>query len=220
MVKKLLFVLNLFVFIQSAVAQEPTNLGVLREQLVQYYESGDYQRDMQQATEPAKQYLLQRVELNKQLSQPKKLAIVFDIDETVISNFSFMKRMRFGGTIAMFDKAGLKADATVIKPVQELYNLALKNRVAVFFVSGRRENLRAATEQNLRQTGYQQWTGLMLKPLAFQANSASVFKATQRERIAQQGYDIILNVGDQQSDLKGCCADRLVKLPNPFYFVP
>jgi hypothetical protein len=29
-----------------------------------------------------------------------------------------------------------------------------------------------------------------------------------------------LNVGDQASDLAGCCSERSFKLPNPFYLVP
>ena len=33
------------------------------------------------------------------------------------------------------------------------------------------------------------------------------------------GYLIILNVGDQESDLTGGFADRTFKLPNPFYFI-
>ena len=34
------------------------------------------------------------------------------------------------------------------------------------------------------------------------------------------GYDIVLNVGDQWSDLQGGYADRVLKLPNPTYFLP
>ncbi len=34
------------------------------------------------------------------------------------------------------------------------------------------------------------------------------------------GYDVILNVGDQVSDLQGGHADRAVKLPNPMYSIP
>jgi len=30
----------------------------------------------------------------------------------------------------------------------------------------------------------------------------------------------VLNIGDQASDLAGCCALRVFKLPNPFYLLP
>jgi HAD superfamily, subfamily IIIB (Acid phosphatase) len=55
-----------------------------------------------------------------------------------------------------------------------------------------------------------------------QDNSRSVaeFKSSARRRIADQGYRIILNVGDQLSDLSGEPASELsVKLPNPLYFI-
>jgi len=42
----------------------------------------------------------------------------------------------------------------------------------------------------------------------------------ERGKIAAQGYTIIVNVGDQQSDLDGGYAERAYKLPNPFYYLP
>ena len=38
-----------------------------------------------------------------------------------------------------------------------------------------------------------------------------------RRRIAEQGYTILLSMGDQESDLAGGYAERTFKLPNPFY---
>jgi len=35
-----------------------------------------------------------------------------------------------------------------------------------------------------------------------------------------QGYDILLTIGDQYSDLKGGYADKGFKLPNPMYYLP
>jgi len=46
------------------------------------------------------------------------------------------------------------------------------------------------------------------------------FKAPERRKIAEQGYAIILNVGDQESDFKGGYAERTFKLPNPVYYLP
>lgn len=204
--------------ISPVYAQEPMNLGLLREQLIKYHDTGEYEHDLQQAVIPAKQYLLQQVALNQQ--QPKKLAIVFDIDETVLSNYKFINDMRFGGTIEMFDKAALKAEATTIEPVLELYRQAIKNNVAVFFISGRKEYERQATVKNLQQAGYSSWEKLYLKPAAYKTTTAEAFKTPLRKKIMQQGYAIILNVGDQQSDLIGGYGDKGIKLPNPFYYIP
>ena len=219
MIKRVLIVLSLLFSSHVAISQQPMNMEQVRQEIIHYYDTGEYQQELRQATGPAKQYLLQRVAKNQQLAQPEKLAIVFDIDETVLSNYEFMKKMRFGGTIKMFDQAVRKVGGTAIRPTRELYNLAIKNQVAVFFITGRKENLRVPTEQNLRKEGFHQWQELRLKPVDFKADSASTFKIAQRQLIQQQGYDIILNVGDQESDLKGGFADKLVKLPDPFYYI-
>jgi len=39
-------------------------------------------------------------------------------------------------------------------------------------------------------------------------------------KIVAAGYRIILNVGDQMSDLNGNPSRLPVKLPNPFYYLP
>ena len=36
----------------------------------------------------------------------------------------------------------------------------------------------------------------------------------------KRGYDILVNVGDQRSDLTGGYARRGFKLPNPMYLIP
>jgi len=91
--------------------------------------------------------------------------------------------------------------------------------VAVFFISGRPRNLREATERNLREQGYE-WTGLILRPDDAQFASAVDFKAPERRKITEQGFTIVLSVGDQESDLKGGYAERTFKLPNPVYYLP
>jgi acid phosphatase len=91
--------------------------------------------------------------------------------------------------------------------------------VAVFFISGRPPHLREATERNLRQEGYQ-WTAVLLLPEGAHFTSAVDFKAPERRKIAEQGYTIILSLGDQESDLKGGFAERTFKLPNPVYYLP
>jgi predicted secreted acid phosphatase len=111
------------------------------------------------------------------------------------------------------------AQAEPIKPVLALARLARERGVAVFFLTGRPERLREPTERNLRSAGYE-WTGVLLKPDALTTRSAVEFKAPERKKLVDQGYTIIVNVGDQMSDLEGGFAERTYKLPNPFYFVP
>jgi predicted secreted acid phosphatase len=91
--------------------------------------------------------------------------------------------------------------------------------VAVFFISGRPANLREATERNLREAGYR-WTRMIIYPDGAHVDSAVDFKAPERRKIQEQGYSIILNMGDQESDLRGGYAERTYKLPNPVYKLP
>jgi predicted secreted acid phosphatase len=51
--------------------------------------------------------------------------------------------------------------------------------------------------------------------------STTEYKSGERRKIVDAGYRIILNVGDQLSDLNGNPqAERSVELPNPFYYIP
>ena len=47
------------------------------------------------------------------------------------------------------------------------------------------------------------------------------YKSGDRALTAADGYRIVLNAGDQRSDLAGDPqAEHSVKLPDPFYFIP
>src|SRR5437899_1483729 len=102
------------------------------------------------------------------------------------------------------------------------FNAAKAKGVAVFFVTGRRDTdaQRQATIKNLTAAGYQGWAGLSLRPLSDHEPSVIPYKSGERAKIAAQGYTIIANVGDQQSDLAGGYADRAYKVHDPFYFIP
>jgi hypothetical protein len=133
-----------------------------------------------------------------------------------------------------FHAFDLSERATVIKPVLELFQAALNKKVTVFFVIGRFESVaeRAATTDNLTRAGYVGWKEMIMRtPIA--GCSTVCFKTNERAAIEAEGYTIIANVGDQWSDLdplegdpakggieKGSHAERIFKLPNPFYVVP
>src|SRR5262249_62229810 len=92
--------------------------------------------------------------------------------------------------------------------------------VAVFFISARPPEIKEATERNLRAEGYE-WTAVIVLPPGQPSfSSAADFKAPERRKIAEQGYTILLTMGDQDSDLAGGYAERTFKLPNPVYYLP
>lgn len=211
--------LSVLVF-NTSYAKEPKNLDLVKGVLIQYHDSGEYEKEQAKVIDHAMQYLKIRLKREKQKAQAKKLAIVLDIDETSLSNYPDMRKMSFGGTEQQAMDAGAKGTDPVIAPTLKLYQYAKANNIAVFFVTGRTERLRIATEKNLTNAGFTNWNGLSLMEETYKERSTAPYKIRARTLIENQGYDIVLNIGDQQSDLIGGHADKTFKLPNPYYLIP
>lgn len=188
-----------------------------------YVDSGRYEEELAAMVDQARAFLESRV------PRGGKLAIVLDIDETALSNLPSLRANDWGfvipgpcdlprGPCGLLAWIGM-AQSEPIRPVLAFARLARERGVAVFFLTGRPERLRGPTERNLQAAGYE-WTGVLLKPDALSTPSAVDFKAPERKKLVDQGYTIIVNMGDQMSDLEGGFAERTYKLPNPFYFVP
>lgn len=204
---------------------QPTNIGDLKFVATQYYDSGAYLTDLQLAAAPAIAWI------NDEAPRVARPAVVFDIDETALSNWEVIRANDFGRVIdgpCTALPAGpcgwrawdLRAESTIIRPTFDIYNAAKSQGAAVFFITGRDDPQRAATERNLQAVGYTGYTQLIMEPQGARYVSATDFKAPQRAEIQQQGYTIIANVGDQPSDLEGGFSERTFLLPNPFYRIP
>jgi predicted secreted acid phosphatase len=201
-------------------AKEPKNLALAKAALIKYHDSGEYVKDQSKIIDKAMLYLKTRLEREARTHSNKKMAIVLDIDETALSNYSDRMVMDFGGTYEDIQKSQAKGTDPAIQPTLELYRYAKANHIAIFFVSSRAEEARAITSKNLETAGYKNYDGLILKPDNYPEKSISSYKISARQQIEKQGYDIILNIGDQESDLAGKHADKTFKLPNPYYFIP
>jgi hypothetical protein len=165
-------------------------------------------------------------------SRGEKLALVFDIDESVLSKFCQMPVEDYGYMPPIDDAWALRAEAIAIPGAVRLFNEAKADGVEVFFITGRpgvpkegvahpRENQTAATERNLEAAGFQGWKGLALRNGPENGTETIPYKSGERRKIVEKGYRIVMSVGDQWSDLLGePQADVNVKLPNPFYFIP
>ncbi len=216
--KKMLTFLFLLFLPALVIAKEPVNLAMVKRDLVQYHDSGQYQHDMASVMRQAMDYLKLRIDEND--FHGKKPAIVLDIDETSLSNYTDMIKLDFGGTMNAIQEAEDKGTDAAIEPTLQLYRYAKAHQVAVFFITGRQEFERPATSENLRKVGYKDWDGLILRFGKYEKTHAAIYKTAMRKQIAKQGYDIILNIGDQKSDLAGGIADKTFKLPDPYYFIP
>ena len=108
--------------------------------------------------------------------------------------------------------------APAIEPVREVFRTARRLGVAVVFITGRRDPRdRAGTELNLAREGMGDYERLMMTPQDGRSLSAAARKVEMRRALATDGFTIIANLGDQQSDLVGGFAERGFKLPGPFY---
>ncbi len=217
----------------------PIKIQLLAQQLV-VYRCTDYLKDFAAVTDKARAFIAQRA------PQVERPAVVFDIDETSLSNWKEIHHNQFGyvatGPCDLSDANELcgqhawelSVRGVALEPTLDLFRfletLKGKNgeKVAAFFITGRYENPaeRRATARNLRKAGYDGWTGLILRPHSTKQEDVAQFKSGAREQIEQrkEHYTIIANLGDQYSDLNGNAdgehAESCFKLPNPFYFIP
>ena len=197
-------------------AAQPRNLSQAKDEVYLYINSGKYGRDLTKVAVKAGKYVAKRAA--KPLKEGEKRAIVFDIDETTLTNLSHITAHDFGYVPTVWKNWVASGQARAIIPVQLVYDVAVRNNVDVFFITARGESERAATERNLRQVGYTTWTKIYFKADGSELPSRA-FKTGVRRQITADGYTIIANIGDQQSDLDGGFAQRAFKLPNPFYIV-
>jgi predicted secreted acid phosphatase len=165
----------------------------------------------------------------------EKKAIVFDADDTTLWTYD----MEDGLMHFNFDPA-LQATWVFQKlfpatpGMVDFVDAVEAKGYAIFGITGRRFAQEQATVENLQEKGYTQfngdnfytkWDGADANKPAYVTCVAACttveYKANTRKHIEQDlGYDIVVNVGDQWSDLQGGYADRALKLPNPTYYLP
>lgn len=213
----------------SAIAQqgvvtipgEPKNLNSVKQELKQYYSCSDancYRPQLEHQADIAIKCLKDSVASAK---PGELLAIVLDIDETALSNWAVELHDDFGYIPVDSNSCVTFRCGKAISSTLRIFEEAKKDKVAVFFITGRPEGQRADTAANLQTEGYDSWEELYLRPEDHPKDqTVSQYKSGERAKIAKK-YRIILNVGDQMSDLVGePQAEHSVKLPNPFYFIP
>ena len=221
--KKILFsliILPLFLLGNSVFAKEPQNLNEIKMQMKQYHDSGEYERDLATVVQDAQKYLAARVQQNQE--SHRKLAIVSDIDDTALSGYQHLLERDFGGDIKAIFASLREGNEPAITETLALYNFAKQHQVAVFFICGRPQSMQAITEKNLKMAGYNDWNGVFLRPENYNETHKTIvpFKSEMRKKLEEEGYDVVINIGDQYSDLSGGYADKTFKLPNPFYYIP
>lgn len=213
-----------------------------KKKLIEYMERGDgekseYEKEIAKRLGGIGKWLKERVAYANQAGTGESLAIVLDIDETALSNWPSLATLftdwesrasgEFGPLIAHIERHRPTAYAAPVQPVLEIYNLARELDIEVFLISGRPAAQNDATLATLEKAGYKnvKQENLICKtPEEMQPPRISndKWKPIKRQEIIKAGYTILLNIGDQKSDLNTGpngegAFERGVKLPNPFY---
>lgn len=208
-------------FAPVAPGERIENLDKLKEMVKAYHactcRCGCYAKDLDLQADRAIAFLKERAARGR---PGEKLAVVFDIDETALSNWEEMTGAGFAYDSKTFNAWVESAKAPAIPQTLRIFKEAERLGFHVIFLTGRAESQRPATEQNLQSQGYDRWEKLILRQAGQESLTALEYKSAERAKLQKDGWRIVLNVGDQWSDLRGRAeAEYSVKYPDPFYFL-
>jgi acid phosphatase len=204
----------LLVFLLTIKSHTQTliNLTIAKENVIKYHESGRYDKDLDRIIQTAK------LKFNS-VHVKKNSAVVFDVDETSLSNYNFDKSIDFGSIKGVWDKWTDSAKAPAIPQVKSLYDFLIKKGIKIIFLTGRPNYQYNATLKNLREQGYTTFDTLITRSPSEYHKTAVKYKSYERTELTKKGYNIVGDVGDQESDLVGPYHGIKVKIPNYQYLI-
>ncbi|HEU4811335.1 MAG TPA: HAD family acid phosphatase [Nocardioides sp.] len=170
-------------------------------------------------------------------------AVVLDADDTTLWTYDMEDQaMHFNFDPALQNVWVTEKKFLATPGMVDFVDAVEAKGYAVFGLTGRSASQEDATVANLVEQGYTQFTAdnfftkfdsthpkpdyldchTSVDPADDPAKCTTVeYKAGTRKHIQDTlGYDIVLNIGDQWSDLQGGFADDTLKLPNPTYYLP
>jgi len=208
-----LFIITLFFYnCTSTNRQELLNLDDAKVLVQNYYESGAFDAECKTIIDSA----ISQIEL---LTLHDSSAVIFDIDETALSNYNHTKEIGFGYKYELWSEWLKRADADAIKQTKRFYDWLVSKKINVIFLTGRTKKEREATVKNLHLRGYIDYDTLIVRNADETKIPAAEFKAHKRQELVRKGYKIIANIGDQWSDLVGGNSGIKIKLPNYLYII-
>ena len=190
---------------------DPNGPEMVREAGIQFTYTPEYRKQFSDAIMGARQAVMS-------YSGGGKPAIVADIDETLLDNREeFQTHPDFKW--AEFERWMAEAKAPTLKQTADFLAWARQKGFAIFLITGRPEHDRAVTIENLvrRHIAYD---GLYMRPGDDMKDVAEVVKTAWRKKIEDMGFKIVVNIGDQYSDLYGGYSIDCEKLPNRMYYIP
>ncbi len=181
---------------------------------LEFAKTPEYKKEFDQKIASAKEHCQTYL---KEHPNSLDMAIISDLDETLLDNRPYFEAVKKDFTWDDFEKWVFKAKAPNLPATAAFLKWAREQGFAVLFLTGRTENMRVVTTANLIKNKIA-YDGLFMRGNG-DKRPASKFKSEVRKKIEDMGYKIVVNIGDQDSDLAGGFALDGEKLPNKLYFV-
>lgn len=188
----------------------PINLDTAKQNIIAYYESGKFDDELNAVIQNA-------IKKFSKIDFTGSEAVVFDIDETALSNYEAMKEFDFGYIPPLWDDWEAEARAPAIKRVKRLYDYLVERGAKIIFLTGRKSYNYEPTYNNLKNESYKYFDTLITRQPHEYGIPSIEYKSSKRVELTQMGYNIVGTVGDQWSDLRGPYSGIQIKIPNYFY---
>ena len=210
-----IFSLILFAISFSACSSEQNylvNLSFVKDAIINYHESGRFDKDVTEAIEKTKK------EFDK-ITPAKNSVVIFDVDATSLSDYTFDKNWDFGYIEKDYNMWIDSANAKAVPGVLDFYNYLIDRGFKIIFITGRKDFQYGATMKNLKEVGFTKFDTLIVKDKAHYETIAAIYKPEMRAQLVAHGYKIEGTLGDQWSDLKGPNHGIQIKIPNYQYLI-
>jgi predicted secreted acid phosphatase len=148
---------------------------------------------------------------------PKKPTVVMDIDETTLSNWNCFDAADFD--LSALVTCVVQGKSVAFPAAKAFIKHARAKHVAIAFITGTPQAACALRKKNLIAQGIKLPFTITCRPASDTRATVTPYKSAARRALVKKGVTIVLNIGDQQSDLDGCCENKVQRLNNPIYII-
>lgn len=182
---------------------------LLKTEIRSYYGSGKWAADTQSVVSQAKLFAKSKVKkLKRKPTKLTKRVVIIDVDDTLLSNYD-----------KLYGSKNTTIPLPAIAPTLKFANWAMRKHLRVVVLTGRADTAAGKTASNLAAVGLTSGYTLRTRVKAEYDLTALDYKTAVRASIEATGQRILVNIGDQYSDLNGGYAARAYLIPNPMYHI-
>jgi acid phosphatase len=191
---------------------KPINLDTAKNAVQKYYETGEYDLECREIIDKAIEHI-------NRLNISDKSTVVFDVDDTSLSNYEQAKEVGFGYIFKLWYDWIQTGKAPAVKATKRFYDYLVSKNIHIIFLTGRYTDMYESTKRNLVETGFTKFDTLIVRSKNEAKIPAAEYKPAKRNELVKKGYVIIANVGDQPSDFNGGNSGYIIQLPNYLYTI-